>query len=209
VNREHAIELRHNFAVFQAIGENTKCQCLGLRHCLIARCAVRENPWEVENFSDPAAIILALDLYREVTHAPIIVRRTIENLVRVSGANAMQAPEVILKRFESPDETRIFDKGKFEIIHLAGMTIGRATYEPGWKWSEHVGPTLQASRCTIEHVGLVLSGRATAAFDDGTVVELKAGELFYIPPIPHDSWVIGTVPYISLHFLGANQYAVR
>jgi uncharacterized cupin superfamily protein len=55
----------------------------------------------------------------------------------------------------------------------------------------------------------VLSGRATAAFDDGTVVELKAGELFYIPPIPHDSWVIGTVPYISLHFSGASQYAVR
>ena len=46
---------------------------------------------------------------------------------------------VILKRFEEPDEVRTFDKGRFEIVRIGGMTIGRATYEPGWKWSEHVG----------------------------------------------------------------------
>jgi quercetin dioxygenase-like cupin family protein len=56
---------------------------------------------------------------------------------------------------------------------------------------------------------LVLSGAATAAFDDGRVVELRAGELFYIPPVPHDSWVIGDQPYVSLHFLGAEKYAKK
>ena len=56
-------------------------------------------------------------------------------------------------------------------------------------------------------MGLVLSGTATAAFDDGHVVELHAGELFHIPPIPHDSWVVGDEPYVSLHFLGADHYA--
>jgi quercetin dioxygenase-like cupin family protein len=116
---------------------------------------------------------------------------------------------VILKRFESPDEVRMLDKGRFEIVHIGGVTIGRATYEPGWKWSEHVGPKIGATRCQVEHVGLVLSGVATAAFDDGTVVELRAGELFYIPPTPHDSWVVGDEPYVSLHFLGADQYATR
>jgi quercetin dioxygenase-like cupin family protein len=95
---------------------------------------------------------------------------------------------VNLKRFEAPTETRTLIKGKFEIVLLGGLTIGRATYEPGWKWSLHVGPAVGASRCTIEHVGMVLSGTATAAFDDGQVVELRAGELFYIPPVPHDSW---------------------
>ncbi len=114
---------------------------------------------------------------------------------------------VILKRFETPDEVRVLQKGRFELVHLGGMTIGRATYEPGWKWSEHVGPTVGATRCSVEHVGLVLSGTATAAFDDGTVVELRAGELFYIPPVPHDSWVVGDQPYVSLHFLGADHYA--
>jgi quercetin dioxygenase-like cupin family protein len=116
---------------------------------------------------------------------------------------------VILKRFESPDEVRVMQKGRFELVHLGGMTIGRATYEPGWKWSEHVGPGAGATRCHVEHVGLVLSGTATAAFDDGTVVELRAGELFYIPSIPHDSWVVGNEPYVSLHFLGAVHYAKR
>jgi quercetin dioxygenase-like cupin family protein len=114
---------------------------------------------------------------------------------------------VILKRFETPDETRVLTKGKFELVHLGGMTIGRATYEPGWRWSEHVGPGVGATRCSVEHVGMVLSGKATAAFDDGRVFELCAGELFYIPPVPHDSWVLGDQPYVSLHFLGADRYA--
>ena len=115
--------------------------------------------------------------------------------------------DVILRRFESPDETRVMTKGRFEIVRIGGVTIGRATYEPGWKWSDHVGPTVGATRCTVEHVGLVVSGTATAALDDGTVFELRAGELFYIPPIPHDSWVVGNEPYVSLHFLGADHYA--
>src|SRR5262249_48457703 len=98
-------------------------------------------------------------------------------------------------------------KGKFEIVRLGGLTIGRATYEPGWKWSLHVGPAVGASRCTVEHVGMVLSGTATAAFDDGQIVELRAGELFHIPPIPHDSWVIGDHPTSPRLFWGAAPYA--
>jgi mannose-6-phosphate isomerase-like protein (cupin superfamily) len=98
-------------------------------------------------------------------------------------------------------------KGRFEIVRIRGLTIGRATYEPGWKWSEHVGPGVGATRCTVEHLGLVLSGTAVAAFDDGKIVELRPGELFYIPPTPHDSWVVGDVPYVSLHFVGADHYA--
>ncbi len=115
--------------------------------------------------------------------------------------------EVILKSFEQPDETRLLTKGKFELVHLGGMTIGRATYEPGWRWSEHVGPGVGATRCQVEHVGMVIAGRATAAFDDGRVVEMRAGQLFYIPPVPHDSWVVGDELYVSLHFLGADHYA--
>jgi quercetin dioxygenase-like cupin family protein len=114
---------------------------------------------------------------------------------------------VILKRFEAPDEVRELQKGRFELVRLGDMTIGRATYEPGWKWSEHVGPSVNATRCRVKHIGLVLSGTATAAFDDGSVFELRAGDLFYIPPVPHDSWVVGEQPYISLHFLGADHYA--
>jgi quercetin dioxygenase-like cupin family protein len=117
--------------------------------------------------------------------------------------------DVVLKRFEAPDETRVFDKGRFEIVRLGGVTIGRATYEPGWKWSVHVGPTLGQALCPVEHVGLVVSGVATVAFEDGRVIELRPGSLFHVPAVPHDSWVVGGEPYVSLHFLGAEHYAGR
>ena len=117
--------------------------------------------------------------------------------------------DVILKRFEHPDEVRQFEKGRFELVHVGGLTIGRATYEPGWKWSVHVGPTVGATRCGVEHVGLVMSGIATASFEDGHIIELRAGQLFHIPAEPHDSWVVGDEPYVSLHFLGADHYAKR
>jgi ethanolamine utilization protein EutQ (cupin superfamily) len=113
---------------------------------------------------------------------------------------------VILKRFDRPDEVREFDKGRFEIVQIGGMTIGRASYEPGWKWSEHVGGALGQTSCQVEHVGMVVSGRATAAMDDGSIIEMAAGDIFYIPP-GHDSWVVGDEPYVSLHFLGAGDYA--
>ena len=117
--------------------------------------------------------------------------------------------DVIIKRFDNPDEVREFSKGRFEVIRLGGVTIGRATYQPGWKWSVDVGPSVGTTRCIVEHVGLVLSGTATAAFDDGRVFELTPGTLFYIPSEPHDSWVIGDQEYVSLHFLGTEKYATK
>ena len=114
--------------------------------------------------------------------------------------------DVALKRFEQPDEVREFEKGKFDVVHIGGMTIGRATYQPGWKWSEHVGKPLGQLYCQVEHVGMVVSGRATAAMEDGRVFEMRPGDLFYIAP-GHDSWVVGDEAYVSLHFLGAGDYA--
>jgi mannose-6-phosphate isomerase-like protein (cupin superfamily) len=115
---------------------------------------------------------------------------------------------MLVKRFENADETREFEKGKFEVTNIGGMTIGRATYEPGWKWSAHIGEAVGKKSCDVEHIGLVLSGRAVVAMDDGTVVEMKPGDLFYAAP-GHDSWVVGDEPYVSVHFMGANDYASR
>ena len=114
--------------------------------------------------------------------------------------------DVILKRFEQPDETREFERGKFEIVRVGGLTIGRATYQPGWKWSVHVAPIAGTPLCPVEHVGLVVSGRAAAAMVGGDVAELTPGVVFYVPATPHDSWVVGDEPYVSLHFLGADSY---
>jgi len=116
--------------------------------------------------------------------------------------------KVIIKAFDAPDEVRHFEKGKFELVYIGGLTIGRATYAPGWKWSEHVGKSQGKTSCEVEHVGMVLAGRATAAMNDGTVIEMKPGDIFHIPP-GHDSWVVGDEPYVSLHLMGAKDYAAH
>ena len=119
----------------------------------------------------------------------------------------MAGVEALVRSFDNPDETRELARGRFEIVRVGGMTHGRATYEPGWKWSEHVCRPLGLSRCTVEHVGIVLEGAAVAVMDDGRIIDLKAGTLFHVPGEPHDSWVVGDQRYVSLHFLGAEGYA--
>jgi quercetin dioxygenase-like cupin family protein len=89
---------------------------------------------------------------------------------------------------------------------MGAMTIGRASYEPGWRWSEHVGSAAGERSCQVEHVGLVLSGAAAVLMDDGREVVMRAGDLFTVPA-GHDSWVVGDEPYVSLHIVGGEGYA--
>jgi quercetin dioxygenase-like cupin family protein len=116
--------------------------------------------------------------------------------------------DVEIRRFERADETRTFERGTFELVTVGGVTIGRARYEPGWVWSEHVGKATGESLCQVEHVGLVVSGRAAVKMTNGSEHELTTGDLFHVAP-GHDSWVIGDEPYVSLHFLGATAYGKR
>jgi hypothetical protein len=111
-----------------------------------------------------------------------------------------------IKRFDAPDERREFPLGSFELVTLGGMTVGRASYEPGWKWSEHVGAALGTALCDVAHVGLVVSGRAAVRMADGAEFVMEPGDLFEIPG-GHDSWVVGDEPYVSLHLQGATTYA--
>src|SRR5215831_1670961 len=93
-----------------------------------------------------------MSLFKRESLLMIFCRRC---LVQEEGGSML---DVILKRFEKPDEVRTFEKGKFEIVHLGGMTIGRATYLPGWKWSQHVGPNVGKNHCDIEHVAIAGAG---------------------------------------------------
>jgi len=111
-----------------------------------------------------------------------------------------------IRRFDQADETRTFARGTFELIHIGGMTIGRAVYQPGWKWSTHVGPEAGTPTCQVEHLGMVVSGRAVIAMDGGPELVVAPGDVFAVPP-GHDSWVVGDEPYESVHFLGADDYA--
>jgi quercetin dioxygenase-like cupin family protein len=113
---------------------------------------------------------------------------------------------VELLNLTDPTSVRTFPLGRFELFRIGGLEIGRAVYEPGWRWTEHVRPTADTELCEVEHVGLVLAGRAAVRMRDSTELTLTPGDFFSIPP-GHDSWVVGDEEYVSLHFLGADRYA--
>jgi mannose-6-phosphate isomerase-like protein (cupin superfamily) len=106
----------------------------------------------------------------------------------------------------NPTEVTTFPLGRFERFDIGGVEIGRAVYQPGWRWTEHLAPSAGTALCEVEHVGLVLSGRAAVKMADGTELIIGPGDFFSIPP-GHDSWVVGSEEYVSLHFLGAGDYA--
>jgi mannose-6-phosphate isomerase-like protein (cupin superfamily) len=103
-------------------------------------------------------------------------------------------------------ERREFPLGRFELFKIAGQTLGRASYQTGWRWSQHVGPEAGAAWCEVAHVGVVLAGRAAVRMRDGGEIEMGPGDWFTVPA-GHDSWVLGSEQYVSLHLLGAQEYA--
>jgi quercetin dioxygenase-like cupin family protein len=116
--------------------------------------------------------------------------------------------EVVLKRFDAPDEVQRFDRGEFSLVRVGGSTIGQATYPPGWKWSTHVGKHIGRALCEVEHVVLVVSGRLIVEMRNGRQFLTTPGDIVYIPP-GHDSWVVGDERYISLHLLGSAEYGAQ
>ncbi len=123
-----------------------------------------------------------------------------------SGAGARKT--LTTSSFARPDETRSFDKGKIEIISCEGVTFGKATFEPGWKWSTCLQPIAQTKTCQASHLGYQVSGRMHIVMDDGTQKEVGPGEIFSIPP-GHDAWVVGNEPVVILDITGAEKYAKR
>jgi quercetin dioxygenase-like cupin family protein len=116
--------------------------------------------------------------------------------------------ELQAKRFESPDEVRPFagDRGKVELVELAGNAVGRGTFEPGWRWSEHVKPLSGTDSCEVEHIGYVLQGRMNVAMDDGAELTVGPGDVFHMPP-GHNAWIVGDEPCVLLDFGGLSGYA--
>jgi 1,4-dihydroxy-2-naphthoyl-CoA hydrolase len=105
-----------------------------------------------------------------------------------------------------PDEVRTFPHGRFELYRVGTLELGRAVYEAGWRWSEHVRPIAGTELCEVDHVGFVVSGSAGVRMADGTERVLRSGSFFAIPP-GHDSWVVGDEEYVSLHLSQASSYA--
>jgi len=113
------------------------------------------------------------------------------------------------KSFDSPDETRPFKShGQAEMVQVAGHTVGRGTFEPGWKWSQDVKPIAGTDSCEVSHLGYVLSGRMKIHMDDGSDHEVGAGDAVAIPP-GHDAEVVGDEACVMVDFGEIEAYAKR
>lgn len=110
------------------------------------------------------------------------------------------------KRFDRPDEVRPFERGRIEVVELGELVIGRAIFEPGWRWSTHVRPIAETDSCQYHHVGHVISGHLHIEMDDGASIELVEGDAFEVPP-GHDAWVVGDEPWISVDYAGRRTFA--
>jgi hypothetical protein len=108
--------------------------------------------------------------------------------------------------FTKPHEVREFPKGKLELITINGVTFGRATFNPGWKWSTHVRPIAGTNTCQAAHLGVQLSGTMHLKMDDGTEMDIGPGQVVNIPP-GHDGWVVGNEPVVFIDITGMENYA--
>jgi quercetin dioxygenase-like cupin family protein len=122
----------------------------------------------------------------------------------VKGEKKMNSMEK--KSLNSPAETRTFPKGKVELVAVGGVTFGRATLEPGWKWSEHVKPLAKTKSCEAPHTQYHVSGRLHVRMDDGTEFEFGPGDVGVVPP-GHDAWVVGNEPVVVIDVTGLVNYA--
>ena len=100
----------------------------------------------------------------------------------------------------------LFERGKVELINIAGGTVGRLTLEPGWRWSQHVKPIAGTQWCEAPHFQYQVTGRLHVQMEDGTEFELVAGDVSVLPK-GHDAWVIGDEPVVLVDWYGASNYA--
>jgi len=114
--------------------------------------------------------------------------------------------KIEVKSFNYPDEKRTFPNGLLELVNIGGSMIGRATFQPGWKWSESVKPIAKTKSCEAAHFQYHVSGVLKVVMDDGTEMELKAGDISLLP-LGHDAWVVGNEPVVVVDFQGMIDYA--
>jgi hypothetical protein len=110
------------------------------------------------------------------------------------------------KNIGKPDETRTFPKGRLDLLTFDGATLGKAVFQPGWKWSEALRPIAKTDSCQAPHFNYHISGRLHVKMDDGTEKEYGPGDVGVIPP-GHDAWVVGDEPCVVIDFNGMTHYA--
>jgi len=115
---------------------------------------------------------------------------------------------ISLKHFNKPDEIRTLPKTQIEVVHLGETTLMRAIFQPGWRWSECVKPSVGTESCEVSHINYIISGRMKIRMDNGEEKEMGPGDAAEISP-GHDAWVVGNEPCIALDFSGGKIYGKK
>ncbi|BEP13832.1 cupin domain-containing protein [Acidothermaceae bacterium B102] len=111
---------------------------------------------------------------------------------------------------DQPEEIRLFEggTGRLELVNLGGGAVGRATFLPGWRWSEHVKPIAKTESCQAAHLGYFVSGRMRVVMTDGEELEYGPGDFAIMAP-GHDAWIVGDEPCVVIDWQGFADYAKR
>jgi class 3 adenylate cyclase len=117
-------------------------------------------------------------------------------------------PRLQRKSLSAPDLVRTFPFGHVDVVNLDETSVARFSWEPGWRWSKDVAPIVQTTSCQNRHVGYVISGALHVAMEDGTELEIRAGDAFEIPP-GHDAWVVGDEIWDTVEFTSAALFGLR
>jgi len=116
-------------------------------------------------------------------------------------------PRLQRRTFTEPEETRRFSNGCLRTVALDEIVFGEYRMEPGWRWSKDVKPIVGTPFCQQHHVGYALQGHLRVTMKDGSVLEIRAGDAYEIPP-GHDGESIGDVAYLAVEFSGARTFGL-
>jgi class 3 adenylate cyclase len=116
-------------------------------------------------------------------------------------------PRLRYKRFAVPDEVRRFSKAYAEVVRLGETTVGRSHWDPGWRWSIDLKPTMGTESCQVHHLGHAVSGVLRVLTDDGETTEILPDSIFEIPP-GHDAWVVGDEPWVAIEWTSAHLVGI-
>ena len=83
--------------------------------------------------------------------------------------------------------------------------MARVTFQPGWRWSQHIKPVVGTESCQTDHIGYLVSGTMGVQTTDGTTGEVHPGSVYHIAP-GHDGWVIGDEPAVGFEFSGGAEF---
>lgn len=114
------------------------------------------------------------------------------------------AAEVV--SFGRPHEVREFPLGRLELITIGGATVGRAVFEPGWRWSTSVQPLAQTRSCEAPHFQYHVAGVLRVRMDDGREFDCGPGDVSLFAS-GHDAWTVGSEPAVVVDFQGMIDYA--